>query len=334
MSVNRRRGEISAELDGRPHRLCLTLGALAELEATYAADDLAALVDRFSTGRLSALDMMRVIGAGLRGAGEDVADDEVGAMRCDAGAAGFAIGRRRQTARLRPFLQPGLGVAGRLERLDHAVLPELGDQRLGCRITAIDEHGADQALAGVRENGGAQPSAGMGFRIAEPQFGAEVHVFRDRGAGFLAHQIGQPLRQFAFVGLGEVAIQHVGNDETEHVVAEKLEPLIARDPVLRPARQRRDMGERPLEQRLVGKAVANPRFEPRAVFDLAAHRTIENSLFQRTETGQRQNCQACSPSLTEKKMICALPTKFSNGTKPTDEKRLSVELSRLSPIMK
>jgi len=90
MSVNRRRGEISAELDGRPRRLCLTLGALAELEATYAADDLTALVDRFSTGRLSALDMMRVIGAGLRGAGEDVADDEVGAMRCDAGAAGFA----------------------------------------------------------------------------------------------------------------------------------------------------------------------------------------------------------------------------------------------------
>jgi len=90
MSANRRRGEISAELDGRPRRLCLTLGALAELEAAYAADDLAALVERFSTGRLSALDMMRVIGAGLRGAGEDVADEDVGAMRCDAGAAGFA----------------------------------------------------------------------------------------------------------------------------------------------------------------------------------------------------------------------------------------------------
>lgn len=71
MSVNRRRGEISAELDGTPRRLCLTLGALAELEAAYAADDLAALVERFSAGRLSALDMMRIVGAGLRGAGED-----------------------------------------------------------------------------------------------------------------------------------------------------------------------------------------------------------------------------------------------------------------------
>ena len=33
-------------------------------------------------------------------------------------------------------------------------------------------------------------------------------------------------------------------------------------------------------------------------------------------------------------MICALPTMFSNGTMPTWLKRLSVELSRLSPIMK
>jgi hypothetical protein len=90
MTANRRRGEIDAELDGRTYRLCLTLGALAELEAAYAADDLGALVERFSRGRLSATDMIRVIGAGLRGAGNDVSDDAVGAMRSDGGAAGFA----------------------------------------------------------------------------------------------------------------------------------------------------------------------------------------------------------------------------------------------------
>ncbi|MGB3416809.1 MAG: gene transfer agent family protein [Mesorhizobium sp.] len=90
MSANRRRGEVAAMLDGRPRRLCLTLGALAELEAAYAADDLTALVERFSTGRLSALDMIRIIGAGLRGAGESVSDEEVGAMQSDAGATGFA----------------------------------------------------------------------------------------------------------------------------------------------------------------------------------------------------------------------------------------------------
>jgi hypothetical protein len=90
MTANRRRGEIDADLDGRAYRLCLTLGALAELEAAYAADDLGALVERFSRGRLSATDMIRVIGAGLRGAGNDVSDDDVRAMRSDAGAAGFA----------------------------------------------------------------------------------------------------------------------------------------------------------------------------------------------------------------------------------------------------
>jgi hypothetical protein len=90
MIANRRRGEVCAELDGAPHRLCLTLGALAELEAAYAADDLAALVERFSTGRLSARDMIRIIGAGLRGAGEDVADDAVGTMQSATGATGFA----------------------------------------------------------------------------------------------------------------------------------------------------------------------------------------------------------------------------------------------------
>jgi hypothetical protein len=90
MMVNRRRGEVGAELDGRQFRLCLTLGSLAELEAAYAADDLGALVERFSRGRLSALDMIRVIGAGLRGGGNDLSDEDVGRMRAEGGAAGFA----------------------------------------------------------------------------------------------------------------------------------------------------------------------------------------------------------------------------------------------------
>jgi hypothetical protein len=90
MSVNRRRGEVAATLDGRTYRLCLTLGALAELEAAYAADDLTALVQRFASGKLAAVDLMRVIGAGLRGGGNDVADEAVGRMQADNGAAGFA----------------------------------------------------------------------------------------------------------------------------------------------------------------------------------------------------------------------------------------------------
>lgn len=90
MAVNRRRGEVAAILDGCERRLCLTLGSLAELEASFAAADLNALVERFSSGRFTSQDLTRIIAAGLRGAGEDVSDDDVRAMQCEGGAAGFA----------------------------------------------------------------------------------------------------------------------------------------------------------------------------------------------------------------------------------------------------
>jgi len=87
--ANRHRGEITAELGGRQRTLVLTLGALAELEAAFGASDLVALAERFGGGRLSARDLVVIIGAGLRGAGEAVSDDEVAAMRAPGGAAGF-----------------------------------------------------------------------------------------------------------------------------------------------------------------------------------------------------------------------------------------------------
>jgi len=90
MIVNRRRGEVAAELDGREYRLCLTLGALAELEAACGAEDLNALVERFSGGRLSATDMARIIGAGLRGAGNALSDEEVKGMQAVGGVTGLA----------------------------------------------------------------------------------------------------------------------------------------------------------------------------------------------------------------------------------------------------
>jgi hypothetical protein len=86
---NKHRGEIEAEIGGGRRRLVLTLGALAELEAAFGADDLVALAERFGTGRLSARDLVRVIGAGLRGAGENISDGEVAAMTVDGGASGY-----------------------------------------------------------------------------------------------------------------------------------------------------------------------------------------------------------------------------------------------------
>ncbi len=87
--ANRQRGEVEAVLDGRPWTLCLTLGALAELEAALATGDLMGLARRFGEGRLAANDAIRVIGAGLRGAGNQVTDAEVATMRADGGATGY-----------------------------------------------------------------------------------------------------------------------------------------------------------------------------------------------------------------------------------------------------
>lgn len=90
MAANRRRGEVTAVLDGREHTLCLTLGALAELEDAFGADDLTALAERFASGRLSARDLIRLVAAGLRGGGSAASDVDVAAMRADGGIAGFA----------------------------------------------------------------------------------------------------------------------------------------------------------------------------------------------------------------------------------------------------
>lgn len=87
--ANRYRGEIDADLGGKRRVLVLTLGALAELEASFGAADLVALAERFGSGRLSASDIVLIIGAGLRGAGEAVSDGDVAAMRADGGAAAF-----------------------------------------------------------------------------------------------------------------------------------------------------------------------------------------------------------------------------------------------------
>jgi Phage tail tube protein, GTA-gp10 len=87
--VNRHRGEIEAVFDGAAYTLCLTLGALAELEHAYGGEDVLALAERFEQGRIKASDAIKVIGAGLRGAGHAVSDDEVAQFRMDDGAAGF-----------------------------------------------------------------------------------------------------------------------------------------------------------------------------------------------------------------------------------------------------
>ena len=88
--VNRHRGEINAKLDGRDWTLCLTLGALAELEDAFGAEDLTKLTERFAGGRLSAHDMQVIIFAGLKGGGHTLEKSDIWDMQAEGGAVGYA----------------------------------------------------------------------------------------------------------------------------------------------------------------------------------------------------------------------------------------------------
>jgi hypothetical protein len=88
--ANRRRGDVEALLDGRRYTLRLTLGALAELEDAFGAGDLVALAARFESGRLGARDLSRILGAGLRGAGADISDEDAARMCIEGGATAAA----------------------------------------------------------------------------------------------------------------------------------------------------------------------------------------------------------------------------------------------------
>ena len=74
---NARRGELALRLGERRYTLCLTLGALAELEESFGAGDLMALAERFGTGRLSSRDLLALLAAALRGGGHPMSDQEV-----------------------------------------------------------------------------------------------------------------------------------------------------------------------------------------------------------------------------------------------------------------
>ena len=82
---NRRRGEVGLELGGARYTLCLTLGALAELEDAFGVADLEALGTRFAGGGLSSRDVIKLLAVALRGGGHDLSDAEVAALPLDRG---------------------------------------------------------------------------------------------------------------------------------------------------------------------------------------------------------------------------------------------------------
>ncbi len=68
MGINGARGEVVAMLAGAERRLCLTLGALAEIETALELESVGALAERMRA--LSGRDLLAVLAALLRGGGE------------------------------------------------------------------------------------------------------------------------------------------------------------------------------------------------------------------------------------------------------------------------
>lgn len=88
--ANKHRGEISAVLSGEVRVLCLTLGALAELESAFDVVNLSELAEKFATVQLSSSDLLKIIAAGLRGGGNTFTNFEVGELSIEGGVSAYA----------------------------------------------------------------------------------------------------------------------------------------------------------------------------------------------------------------------------------------------------
>lgn len=98
-------GEVALVLDGERVVMRLTLGALAELEATLGEDTLVALVERFEGGSFSSRDVMALIVAGLRGGGWRGRSEDLLSAEIEGGP--MAAARAAAELLARAFAVPG-----------------------------------------------------------------------------------------------------------------------------------------------------------------------------------------------------------------------------------
>ena len=97
-------GEVALVIDGEARVMKLTLGALAELEATLGDGSLVALVQRFEGGGFAARDVLALLAAGLRGGGHDLTAAELGHADIEGGP--MAAARAAAELLARAFVLP------------------------------------------------------------------------------------------------------------------------------------------------------------------------------------------------------------------------------------
>lgn len=69
MAANRTRGEVAFEHEGESYSLCLTLAALAEIEAGLGLSSLDDLFHRLAGGHITSADVRVILAAALKGGG-------------------------------------------------------------------------------------------------------------------------------------------------------------------------------------------------------------------------------------------------------------------------
>lgn len=94
--ANSKRGEVAFQIDGKAHKLCLTLGALAALETAFATDNLEQLSAKLKS--ISARDLLVVLAILLEAGGNTFAIDDLSNANIDARSAAIAIAQTFQAA--------------------------------------------------------------------------------------------------------------------------------------------------------------------------------------------------------------------------------------------
>ncbi|WP_029087914.1 GTA-gp10 family protein [Brevundimonas aveniformis] len=94
--MNAARGEAEVVIDGERVRLCLTLGALAEIEAALNVEGVSGLVERLRTLRSG--DLAAVLSALISGGGREAEAARRLAGGCDPRTAAAAVARAFEAA--------------------------------------------------------------------------------------------------------------------------------------------------------------------------------------------------------------------------------------------
>jgi hypothetical protein len=148
-----------------------------------------------------------------------------------AGAFDHFIGWRLAIMRRRPFLKRGLGVTRGGCVAGDLIGPARLDEGARRFETMIQIERADQRLYNIAEHIIAIISPIVAGLFAEAKVRGEAKAPPDFGAGGSGHERVEASRERAFGFAGKLAVEPLGNDQTQNPVPQKFKPFIGIWPV-------------------------------------------------------------------------------------------------------